>query len=548
MPAPHVSIVGCGFTGTSAFYQIVERYRVGEITIYEATGHFGPGYAYNPNASDDYLINNTNDTMCLIPSNRRAFVNWLKINAQCTLDKSDKGHLPRAVFGRFLEDAFASTRIQAAIKGIKVNLVPAEATGVTELDEGGIEIVAAGVTRRCDAVLLTTGRSPDLDRYQRPAADAGAHYISNYLDQSAFDVIPMDKTIHVLGASLSAYDVVNRLFSAGTGCHFERNDSGELVFTGGPNHRHVKLCSRSGRLKAMQSQASFEAPLHHFTLERLMSEGGAGGLSLAQVGDIIGKEAESQDVLTDWGNILEPYAGCHSSDAINERAKVLLGTAIKAAQKGGSDNFLVNFFSSAGLTLWDAFAHRRLKAADEKLYRRHYETAALAYAAPCPVPTAERLLALIKAGRLTIVAGVKDVTLADDGGHYDITHGFGHERATILINTTGATDRRVTSRRQPALVKSMLANGLIQPYVLEDEEMEGAAVDMQTFRPIGAKQIYMANMLLWGPGFFTSSAYLMASIVERILPVMFESLKDAGTESQPRPYKAKTAAFDAMQS
>jgi hypothetical protein len=40
---------------------------------------------------------------------------------------------------------------------------------------------------------------------------------------------------------------------------------------------------------------------------------------------------------------------------------------------------------------------------------------------------------------------------------------------------------------------------------------------MKTFRAIGSRHIYMANMLLWGPGFFTSSVFLMASIVERLL-------------------------------
>ena len=51
--------------------------------------------------------------------------------------------------------------------------------------------------------------------------------------------------------------------------------------------------------------------------------------------------------------------------------------------------------------------------------------------------------------------------------------------------------------------------------------MDGAAVDMATFRAKGARSIFLANMLLWGPGFFTSSAIMMATIVERLLRAAF---------------------------
>lgn len=41
--ALHVAIVACGFTGTTAFYQLVHGYKVARITIFEASGDFGRG-------------------------------------------------------------------------------------------------------------------------------------------------------------------------------------------------------------------------------------------------------------------------------------------------------------------------------------------------------------------------------------------------------------------------------------------------------------------------------------------------------------------------
>ena len=105
MGAPqHVVLIGCGFTGTSAFFQLVDRYPVREITIFESSGRFGPGYPYRPDECEDYLINNTTDTMRVVPSNPRAFADWLFTRPDLVPQLDEKGHLPRAYFGVFLEE------------------------------------------------------------------------------------------------------------------------------------------------------------------------------------------------------------------------------------------------------------------------------------------------------------------------------------------------------------------------------------------------------------------------------------------------------------
>ena len=249
----HVAIVGCGFTGTSAFFQLVEGYPVRKITLVEASGRFGPGFAYQPGECHDYLINNTNDTMCLSPANRQAFVNWLAGRPDLAPELDEKGHLPRAIFGLFLEDAVAATRTVAAIKGIEVVMVAAEVTRIQEEPSGKIHLGWEGLETEADAVILATGRCPDMPA-DVPPGTAETVFFPSHLGVRELDELPLDETVHVLGASLSAYDVVNRLFSATTGCRFEPTSCGELTFVPGPNQRNVVLCSRSGRLKKMQSQ------------------------------------------------------------------------------------------------------------------------------------------------------------------------------------------------------------------------------------------------------------------------------------------------------
>ena len=45
---------------------------------------------------------------------------------------------------------------------------------------------------------------------------------------------------------------------------------------------------------------------------------------------------------------------------------------------------------------------------------------------------------------------------------------------------------------------------------------------MQTFRSTAAENIAVANMFLWGPGIYVSSAIVMATVVKRLLDAAFD--------------------------
>ena len=525
MPSPlprHIAIVGCGFAGTSALFQLVDRHPVREITVLEASGQFGPGYAYRPDECSDYLINNTTDTMCLLASNRRAFIDWLNGRPEVAASLAPKGHLPRRVYGEFLIDVMRSARTIAAIKGIHLREVGAEVTHMHERADGQVEIGWAGGSTVVDAALLTTGRCPDRAAHPLPPVGAAARYVANHIHNPAFDDIALDATCHVLGASLSAYDAVNRLFSPATGCRFEADGSGELTFIPGPNERHAVLGSRSGRLKKMQSREPMKIQRSCFVAPRFTELARDGALTLAALGRLIQQEAQAHRAQIDWSEVLEPYRGCTDAADVNRRAGALLDADIAAARNGGTRNFLVDLAADAQLLLWDAFTQKLLPAAEERVYRSSFETTLLCYAAPCPIPTAQRLLALHRAGRLQVRRGVGQVTIAEDGSHYRIAHAHGVDQTRVLINTTGSVDRRVNSAGQPALVASLRDAGLLRAYSRDAAELDGADVDMANFRARGSRNIFVANMFLWGPGFFTSSAFMMASIVERLLTAIFE--------------------------
>jgi hypothetical protein len=84
-------------------------------------------------------------------------------------------------------------------------------------------------------------------------------------------------------------------------------------------------------------------------------------------------------------------------------------------------------------------------------------------------------------------------------------------------------ERSLTSGglRTPASRSGLYHRGALRAYALGGVEHDGADVDMSTSRTIGSQSIYLANMFLWGPGFFTSSAFTMATIVERLLRALY---------------------------
>lgn len=520
----HLAIVGCGFAGTSALFQAVDRYPLKSITVFEASGDFGPGYPYKADDCPDYLLNNTTDTLCLAPGNRRAFITWLSAHPEIAAEVPPKGHLPRRAYGAFLKDVVAAARTTAAIKGIDVTHVPEAVTGLRRDPVTGALTLLHGGGRetRADAMILTTGRCPLADPLPHPPAGSAVRYVPDHIRSAALDAVPLDATVHVLGASLGAYDVVNRLFAPATGCRFERVGD-ELRVVPGPNARHVVLCSRSGRLKNMQSRYPRALIRRHFTADALRARAGSDGLTLEDIAAAIVREAEAHGIALDFDTLRHPYAGCADSAAVQARAAKLLAAAIDRAAAPEARNFLVDLFAQAQLEIWQLFGERRLRPEAERRYRDDFETAALTYAAPCPISTGEKILALMRAGRLTVLKGAHGVTFDPARDAYAIGHDFGIAHARVLVNAMGSVDRDVTSSGQSPLVQDLVRQGLMRPYVCDGRPGKGADIDMTTLRLPEADNVYVASMLLWGPGFFTSSAFLMAMCVARSLATMFDT-------------------------
>jgi uncharacterized NAD(P)/FAD-binding protein YdhS len=514
----HVAIVGCGFTGTTALHQLVHNYPVKRITVFEASGEFGPGFPYQTDESRQYLLNNSNDTMCLTPSSRRAFVEWLRGQPQYAIGLDEKASMPRAVYGEFLKDVIRQAKQFAERQGIDVVFIEKEVLDLEENKNGGVTLLTDNDRVTADVAILATGRCPDYDIYD--LADAPAdRYFPLHIPGTKLEGLPLDAECHVLGSSLSAYDVVNQLFAESTGCRFIADGKNRLRYEANGNQRSVVLCSRSGRLKKVKSKYPYPVSAKHFSLaslQRLEKQ----SVTVQQLFDRMQQDATEHGVTVDWQQVSDPYAGCDSSSQLQSRAIEILQRDIDAAASDADSkqNFIVDYLCAAEKACWDIFAAKMLSPEEEHLFRSKCESAILNYMASCPSLTAQKILALMQSGNLRILPGVSGVSVSDP---FEIEHRFGTARADYLINASGVVDRNVSSDRQSPLIRNLQKKGLIRPYQRLADSSNGIDVNLQTFQSNASNNVLIANMFLWGPGIYVSSAILMATIVERLLTAAF---------------------------
>lgn len=278
----HVAVVGCGFTGTVALRELVNNHRVRRVTVLERSGRFGPGFAYAPDECLDYLLNNRTDTMPIAVDDRTSFLAWLQARPERFGPVPADGHVPRAWFGEFLLHCVHSTLQVARQRGIEVRLVPEEVVGLDRGPGSLLVLRTPSGTIEADAVLLATGRCPSAPPYPAPARARPDRWFSGHVNAPRLDALPGDATVHVLGSSLSALDVVHRLFGTATGARFVRDRSGKLQFEDGGNERRVVLCSRSGALPALQSQRAATLSRTVTGRRALLARARCGGIDLPE--------------------------------------------------------------------------------------------------------------------------------------------------------------------------------------------------------------------------------------------------------------------------
>ena len=400
------------------FYQFVQkaaqnsdRLKLGidniKVLVFEKQDTFGPGFPH----SDKYVLSYHLTNMCAHDMSIRAdnpmdFQQWADANCDRIKDHhhgSDNylcrpaadhrkcRHYPRALMGEYLKARFREALGIARKLGLKVELFPGyEVTEIKE-DRSAVSIRArllkpeADLFRTADRVLLATGHW-----FEAPAHRQ--YFPSPWPARKLLQSIPAGEHVGVIGTSLSAIETVLTLTSDG---RFKRAENGELIYLPGAKPRKIALYSRRGMLPKVRGRmGTYQNKF--LTREKLNRhrQKNNGRLPLEMIFQLLNSDLESAYGRPfDWKKIIRP-AGSQAD---------LLQKSLEEARSGDG---------TRGDLIWQTVLHQTFPMArdiylslsleDRKRFDRQYTTLFFIHAATQPVINAEKILALLKSGNVSI--------------------------------------------------------------------------------------------------------------------------------------------------
>jgi uncharacterized NAD(P)/FAD-binding protein YdhS len=204
-----VAIVGGGISGALTAYHLVRL--LGGLTVpvrvvvIDPRPELGLGLAYST-TSLQHLLNVPAGKISALPDQPNHFIDWLRANYDPNMAAAD--FAPRAIFGQYVREILASA---PGIEHLQSTVVDCHVTGkkaTLQLENGG--------TLTAQAVVLATGNF-------NPAALPGVSeelngkgiYCQSAWEDATFADLPEDAPVTLVGAGLTAVDVLLRLREQG---------------------------------------------------------------------------------------------------------------------------------------------------------------------------------------------------------------------------------------------------------------------------------------------------------------------------------------------
>ena len=438
-----IAIVGGGASGVGLAASMVEYLPVGlstvnlSITLFDACGFHG-GNAYAPDTSRN-LMNTTCGAIDRGFGGEFGFLRWVEGNTdkwrpllnERTLDTDN--YAPRQVVGLYLSDLLAHTQRKAAdrewcLETIKEEVVDIEPPATPKHDY--VLHTASGARYQARYVYLALGHLQRLKTENDHYADR--YYHSPYPIDRLIEEIPRTARVGVIGTRLSAIDVAIGLASAG--------------------HKGGVVCvSRGGRLPAVRAdQGKYEfRKLERAQLEQEL-RGRKSMLRLVDVASMLGSEIEHAE-------------GRHVGldDIVNENAGPVDYYEREVALAKGRTRPWQSVLYATNRNI-DLLWHH-LADDDKQLLMSKWLNDWLTYRASIPRENAERILALMKAGRLQVCGGARNFRFDHQSGDFSISFDTGDAISVqYVVSAIGSAGR--IEDADSTLIRKLLDRGLVNPH------------------------------------------------------------------------------------
>lgn len=199
-----LAIIGGGFSGLSVLAATV-RHAVSplHITVYNPAGALGRGKAYST-LDEAHLLNVRAGAMGVLAGEDDDFFLWL-IAQGLAHETSD--FVPRAIYGRYLDNVLAETLVEAQKKDIRIFIVHEKVSRVSAEGEA-LAVEAVTETKTHDAVVLACGNDrPRLPVLGNKVAAHAGWWRHPYIAERWPDIHKAGHIV-IIGSGLSMIDAL----------------------------------------------------------------------------------------------------------------------------------------------------------------------------------------------------------------------------------------------------------------------------------------------------------------------------------------------------
>jgi len=199
-----VGIVGGGFSGTMTAFHLA-RAGAARVLLFEKEGRFARGAAYGSRC-ERHLLNVPAGNMSALPDERSHFLDWLQRRDPSA---GPGTFAPRMVYGEYLDEFLAAAVERGAVELVRDEVVDVEG------DARRVLRAAGGRRFDVDRVVLALGNPPPSVPAGVTVSGGSRGFVANPWSPGALDGLGEDEPILLIGAGLTAVDVVVEALARG---------------------------------------------------------------------------------------------------------------------------------------------------------------------------------------------------------------------------------------------------------------------------------------------------------------------------------------------
>ncbi len=462
-----IAIVGMGATGTAAFIHLVrqlEQRGSSGVTIhtYELNHERGTGLAYSTGESC-HRLNMRASTMSVDPDEPLDFIYWLRHRAP---EQANSEYVPRRLFGQYLKERLADAERRARWLGIELEHFSAPVAGCRRQGRG-LELRVAGGRVEYEQVLLCLGHLP------ADASHTHERFIANPWDRQSIAAIDKRARVGILGASLTAVDVVLSLqhcgFAGQIDCFTRRRGFPKVQPPPGAcQYIHTLRYLTPATLRTLTDDGRRQVELSDVRpfIELELSQAAGGG-------SLVGRLA---------GDVRKLNRG--------EQPSLALDT--QDAERGFTEWYAVlDAIGQISPLVW-----RHLSDAAKHRFLSEYEAYWAMIRHCMPLVNAQQLRPLAELGRLRVYAKTADFEFQAARDQFRIRctpNGHLEEHwVDYLVDARGT--RFAVEQLQSSILRSCLEGGLLAPHAFG-----GVHVDFDTCAAVDAAGVVSERLFFVGP-------------------------------------------------